>query len=388
MKARAPVLAFLLLAGGCDSPNFVIPDVPGTSPGVGGTSGGTGGGAGAPGGDGGLAGAAGEAPGASGGGETTGDGAYDTGTEDCTNGVDDDADGAADCEDEQCQAYFRCLPAVPDGWQGPVALWEGQGTAPSCAQSAYYPTGVGMLPKRLLAEAQASTCPECSCEPPAEDECGMADIEYFSDLDCTSSLAQRSVSGTCSTVTVDHIDANRPLSARFDPPGSAGQCTPTRAGQVVSPPVDLAIARACGGPLLLGGGCGQNWLCLPRPREPFEPLLCIFAEGDEQCPVGYEERRPQYFLMASDTRSCSPCRCRAPTCGGSARDSAADDSCDAGSVLDPGDCATLQPDDSTGSDTRSVVYDAADRAECEPYPTSPTGAYSLSAPVTYCCVEL
>lgn len=47
--------------------------------------------------------------------------------ENCFNGIDDDANGLADCDDPACNALVACVPAVPSGWQGPVAISGGWG---------------------------------------------------------------------------------------------------------------------------------------------------------------------------------------------------------------------------------------------------------------------
>jgi hypothetical protein len=315
-------------------------------------------------------------------------GPYDTGAEDCLNGVDDDDDGAVDCEDSDCSPFFYCVPSVPEGWEGPVALWEGAGVAPGC--DSYYPVGAATLPSRLLAPAEPNLCPECSCTSPSAALCSSASLEYFADADCGESLGSVEVGEACSAASVSHAAGARPVAARFAPRQDLSvECSAVADGVPVSPPVALEKVRACGQPGLTGLGCQSKQHCLPRPLPPFASSICIHKRGEFDCPAGFPEARPRYYQVASDGRFCRPCLCGAVTCRGSVSDST-DDFCSSTTTnISPGQCVPVAEDDSMGADTRSVSFDAEAGAACSSAgPSRPDGDYTLTSPVSYCCLPL
>jgi hypothetical protein len=384
-----------LLVLGCPSPSFDFAGEPSAaaSTGVGG--------AGTAGADAGIgvagaaanAGAAGEATGGNGvdagaGGFDSGS-RYDTGLEDCSNGLDDDRDGAADCGDANCSPFFRCVPAVPNAWHGPIALWEGEGTAPSCSLSGYFPVGQGFLPSRLLAPAEPSVCPSCSCGDAIGATCASASVTYFAAEDCSEPLAEVSSSATCGPAAVLHQGQARPRAARFAAPEDpAAACEPREEGVSLSPPVALEIARGCGEPVLGGAGCAEGHVCLPRPMPPFGARVCIYRDGERGCPVEFPAAGPLYFRMSSDSRTCRPCRCGVPRCLGRVSDSMLA-ACEAPlTSLLADTCTLIDIDDSAGLDDRSLMFDIAAGAACTPGPSGPTGEYALAQPVSFCCRDL
>lgn len=382
MPAHVRFIAVLsVFALGCQKYNFEFPDPVQATTSVGGTT------SLAAGGSAGESASTGGAGGASSGGSATAAGGsgmdqlYDTGSEDCTNGVDDDADGAVDCEDEKCSPYFACVPAVPAGWQGPVALWEGEGDAPSCNRAGYYPTGQGSLPTRLLEPAEASVCPECTCTPISDAGCNQASVAYYASDDCGGAAVTVAASDTCEPISV----AAPALSARLSAPVAAGACEPVETGPSTSPPVKLAAARSCGEPSLEGLGCSEEALCLARPLMPFLASVCVFSDGDLDCPGAFPDRRETFYRVNSDGRTCRPCRCGVPSCVGDATESADDSSCSDPTRLSPGTCTSVAADD---NETRSVHYDAAAPATCQPGLTGPVGEYALQDPITFCCRAL
>lgn len=372
---------FVFALPGCQKYSFEFPDPAATTTSVGGTAslevGGAAGESASAGGAGGITGGASST--AAGGSAT--DHLYDTGAEDCTNGVDDDADGAADCEDEKCGPYFACVPTVPAGWQGPVALWEGEGDAPSCNAAGYYPVGQGSLPTRLLEPAEESVCPECSCTPVADAGCNGASVAYYASEDCSGAAVTVTASDSCSEVTV----ATAALSARLTAPPATGACVPVETGAGTSPPVALAAARSCGEPALGALGCSDDALCLARPLLPFLSSVCIFREGALDCPTEFPDRRETFFRLNSDGRTCRPCRCGVPTCVGAVSDATDDAGCSNSTRLSPGDCTSLAGDE---DESRFVQYDAGAGATCQPGLTGPVGEYTLEDPITFCCYSL
>src|ERR1700722_14224121 len=74
-----------------------------------------------------------------------------------------------------------CVDAVPSGWSGPVALFDQNGTAPSCPPS--FPTEAYNGMAGLT--APAAVC-GCTCPAATGAECGSAGIEFFQDPGCAT----------------------------------------------------------------------------------------------------------------------------------------------------------------------------------------------------------
>jgi hypothetical protein len=53
-------------------------------------------------------------------------------------------------------------------------------------------------------------------------------------------------------------------------------------------------------------GCGDTEVCIPKV--PMDHELCIYAEGDRDCPAGYDVKRLAHRDV-EDTRGCAPCEC-------------------------------------------------------------------------------
>jgi hypothetical protein len=386
------VVALVLARGlGC-SPDFeftTADEVAGAAGSLGGTL--SGAGAGGEGGAGlGLGAAAGESPtstdvGTGGTGEQPPGVKYDTGDEDCTNGIDDDDDGAADCQDDDCQPYYQCLAPVPEGWQGPIALWEGSETSPSCTQAGYYPVGIGVVGTRAISTPEPSTCPTCTCEPAQGATCTTVEVSYHNAPDCAGDATVVTAGETCSSQTILHDGVNIPVSATFIAPSTEGTCTPVEMGARSTPPVDRMRTRSCGGPSLDGVGCGDSELCLPRPLSPFNAAVCIFIEGDAACPEGYDEPTETYYTTVDDSRACQRCACNGPRCTGVVSDHMGSADCDGASTeIAPGECVSIEEDE-TDPNTRSLAWDVT-VATCTAR-SGPTGTYRESDPLTFCCYQ-
>ncbi|MEJ7732019.1 MAG: hypothetical protein WKG00_22765 [Polyangiaceae bacterium] len=188
----------------------------------------------------------------------------------------------------------------------------------------------------------------------------------------------------------------------------SGACTPLpqASGAIELSPPDLTLGTcaAVGGsattdePLwerrvrLCGGGgptapCGGGGVCAAPPPAPWSQL-CIWREGDQACPAGYDAEEP-LFQGFTDTRGCSACACAAPTgatCAGSvtATNGPAGASCTAfGPTLSEGVC------NQNAATTWGAVkwqITASEPGSCAANGGQPQGGVELLAPLTVCCL--
>ena len=356
-----------------------------------------------------------------GGGGTTGGAGGATGGvggalgENCTNGVDDDGDTQVDCLDAECQAGFTCVPIIPSGWTGPVALYAGAGAPPDCLQSGVYTT-VKQNANSGLNPGSAS-CPTCSCDGSSGVTC-EASIVFMTDGTCAAGNCWGGKAGVleCGTAPFNNITVPSTAACELIPtlisatgagakgvwmgpltsPG--GACTSGQTGTKNIPtPTWNQSVRACGDPPAGGKGCGAG-ACMPRPGTPFDNSLCIYRTGDEVCPSPFGKKTLAHQSF-SDGRDCSACTCDPPNaaCTGSLT-LYTNDTCTANPtpVATPNTCVAIPVDPDpltvfppgTGgappADTRSGKLVAT--GTCPPKGGQVTGTASATGPITFCCL--
>ncbi|MEM6996741.1 MAG: hypothetical protein AAF721_39925 [Myxococcota bacterium] len=98
-------------------------------------------------------------------------------------------------------------------------------------------------------------------------------------------------------ITIDMVD----LSV-------GGECTPTST-ETATPAAWGERTIACGTGDITEG-CEGDALCVPRPGVPYDGALCIYGEGDLECPAEYPDRTLLHQDY-EDTRMCSECGCGA-----------------------------------------------------------------------------
>lgn len=186
--------------------------------------------------------------------------------------------GPPDSGPPTCAPTHTCVPPIPTGWNGPVAVGEGATTAPACPSA--YPT------EQLVAQ-RGPTAPPASCG------CGCF------------------VSGTSCQIQLSSGGTFMPIRSCDSPPvedqcleaAATTSCTTT--GSPSIPPVAwTARARVCGSAVAASACAGGN--CLPR-ADLFGDV-CIVRSGDHPCPAGFPDRTV-YHGSVTDTRACSACSC-------------------------------------------------------------------------------
>lgn len=248
-------------------------------PGAGGTSGASG--TSGAGGDGGTSGSGSSGSGGASGGSTGeadastpgGSGGQGTGAA----GSVDGGDGDGGVSSPECAPTERCVPEIPTGWDGPLAVRSG-GSA-DCPGA--YPVVHAELNSGFEAGSATCSCgcivdgvkcrlesnftgdffdPEGSCDaPPSEDDC----LNLVPDA-------------TCSPQPFEDIRANSWQSTELACRGATS-------------------AEAC-----TGGAC--------YPAVGDFGSVCISSAGDVACPAGFPQRS-LYHQGFTDTRDCSACSC-------------------------------------------------------------------------------
>ena len=221
----------------------------------------------------------------------------------------DAADGGLDSPvfaADACTGATTCAPAPPSGgWTGPLVLWEGTGSAPSCAAFYYAPTFQGGT---ALADSGAAQC-SCSCGAPSGATCGAATVQ-FGTGGCSSSCGSASLPlATCTSVQT--LATGCGAGAQVTISGSTaagGNCQPD-AAVTLPPPAWAAQAVACAPSSTSPAGCGAGQECVPAPQTPFMHF-CVSKAGVNSCVAPFTQQH-LYYAALGDSRGCTAC-----TCGG------------------------------------------------------------------------
>ncbi len=266
---------------------------------------------------------------------------------------------------------YDCEPPPPEGWSGPVALYEGApGTVPACP--AAYPSAAANGEAGISAPPAA--CSACTCGAPAV-TCGATKLDLYGWTSCSSSMQSVMLTaGTCASVSGSHFEQEAPQA-------SAGACAPAGGTPSAGPPVWATAGAVCGA-AAAPVSCADGSLCAPAPAAPFAPRWCIWTAGAASCPAGFPDQH--VWETDDDQRGCTPCTCGAPG---------------------PASCTvttTLYGDDSCGSSVgtlttvgQCVVKSSARSAQATTSPSgtptcsagggNPTGSVVTTPSVTICC---
>ncbi len=312
--------------------------------------------------------------------------------EDCMNGRDDDGDSLPDCADPDCNAGFACMAPVPEGWLGPVALWQGTDVPPFtlCPDNGYQ-QGLGGGWAGIIADP--AQCADCMCSSPLGTSCATFSLSFGNSGTCGGLTAPTTLlANVCQSFRLS-LDAR---SVRWESaPATGGACQSGTDGDSTVPPVRWSrYAAACYNPRP-GGGCVMG-SCLPRPAAPFASATCITQTGDLVCPYPYTQRY-LYYGGLLDNRSCSACSCASPSgaaCSGSVI-LGSDGICSSDRITlsTVGSCSDLGPDptppDLPARQSRSAYYtgNVTNRGTCAPSGGAPVGSAEATNPITYCCTS-
>lgn len=288
---------------------------------------------------------------------------------------------AADATPDAPPATCVCVPAVPTGWSGPVAVWEQSADAAPPMAPACPPT----YPTPAFSGSADPSSPPASCQCTCEGPCTLQ-VSTYTNNNC---------GGT-------HLCATTPVSKSCVPGlGSCAVMTAKITTSVAFTGCDAGVAKSVGpyawgtaagacirtGAAYVQGPCEAGQVCVDTAPPAFTRGLCVYQAGAASCPDSGYPVAYAYYGDAGDSRDCdaSACQCTGPassTCGASnvTLSSAAD--CSGGATLG-GSCGTPFPITSSPYIGASITSSAGSCAQAGT--AVPVGAVTPNAPTTVCC---
>jgi hypothetical protein len=280
----------------------------------------------------------------------------------------------------ECPAPNTCADAAPDGWSGPVVVFRGDIDAPPPPCAVPYP--IPELETFGDPSVPAGDC-DCECTPPNDAFCDGGTVIYnTTSATCDTPSTNFFIEDGCAEFGGEFFSIRY---FEFDGSGVqifGGDCTPA-ATENIPPAEHGSIVVVCGG----GdedGTCDGDQVCVPAPESPFQDRLCVWQDGDVDCPAdtAYTEKE-LYFDTISDDRDCSTCTCGplGGTCDDAAVIMRADAGCAgaAGSIIGDAMCAQA----SIGADSAELT--ATPNPECAPTGGVLEGDVTELGPHTICC---
>ena len=297
---------------------------------------------------------------------------------DATDAVADSPVFAADA----CSGANTCAPVAPSGWQGPLVIWEGTGTPPSCASFYLDVFDGGSSPS-----GSAASC-SCSCGPATGSTCGPATVQ-FGTTGCGGSCgsAVTAASGACVNVQTQVTACGSGASMMTTgSTADGGGCQPD-ASVDAQAPTWANLTVACAPSSQSTTGCNANQVCVPGAGSPFESTFCVLKAGNNTCPSPFTNQH-LYYSGITDTRGCTPCTCGSPSgvdCNSNAHLTTwSNTSCNTGKGGDfsplPLSCGAI------GASHYAMLTTSPTGGTCTPSGGTPTGGVTAANLTTICCL--
>jgi hypothetical protein len=232
-------------------------------------------------------------------------------------------------------------------------------------------------------DVPAGTC-DCDCTPPADAHCDGGTVIYNStSATCDMPTTNFAISDGCAEFNGEFFSIR---FFEFDATGVQvfGSDCDAVAQENIPPATHQSAVLACGG-ASEAGTCATG-VCVPEPAAPFQDRLCIWQDGDVECPAdtGYTAKEV-VFDSLSDDRDCSVCSCGAlgGSCGTPTVTLRADPGCNgtAGVELGDGECGQA------GVAADSAELNAAVDPSCPPQGGMLEGDVTENGPHTICCTR-
>ena len=204
----------------------------------------------------------------------------------------------------ECDAGAQCMARPADGWLGPVARFRGPMgiEPPECA--ADYPQA-GLTLRQGFIDAQPAQC-ECSCDITVSSVCSVVMYPDLTSTSCNDFSVAIMNGAECTTYDIPSGSVYGSMSQVGSP-----QCVSTEDTQV--PGLEWqADVYSCTQEEIQGPCDEDGSICVPAAPDGFEPGLCIFTQGEAECPDGPFSERTVLFSSVDDRRRCSECECGAP----------------------------------------------------------------------------
>ena len=201
-----------------------------------------------------------------------------------------------------------CAPAVPNGWHGPLVLFEASGAGaaqplpdcPSSSTSAF----------EGKSDPAPSTGCACSCAPSGAFICKDPVFDFYTDSTCNThcGAATQIAPTTCSTYDKTSCPG-APYVKIGDAQATGASCAPS-----TTPPDPASwtkTSRLCQPTSTDSSTCPVGQVGAPAATPPYDTSrVCIASLGKLACPPEYPEAHV-YFDATSivDARRCKTCAC-------------------------------------------------------------------------------
>jgi len=270
----------------------------------------------------------------------------------------------------ECGALRQCVTSPPEGWFGPVAIAIGEpGSTTECGEG-YPENGLTLL--RGYNDPGPANC-SCECMLNGANSC----FSYVYDMDasCTNYEVFGQITMACQPFVVNGG------AYFFNSPQGNAVCQGMVTEELPEPEWDAQVTTCKAEDV--GVTCGEDGVCMPLAPEGFEDTLCIYMEGENECPAGdFSEQFIQYSGV-DDTRNCGSCQCgmAAANCQGTLNVFSSDDC--TGAPL--ANCAVNSCTMNVNGGN-SVAIDYGEEGVCPVMtPPEPTGTITTAGAFTYCC---
>lgn len=298
----------------------------------------------------------------------------------CVDGMDNDGNGKTDCADANCASLGFTCDGIPNGWTGPVALFEGSpGQSPGCP--AAFPKVIYTGNSGLT--AADATCNACTCDP-APVTCTPADATFYTDMACSMGAVTIAQSNNCKMINGGAVGAKIPA-----PTATAGACAAKGGGVNGQPaPSWKVLGLACGNDVQDGKGCNGKEVCTPPVPAGFSKI-CVLRAGDQACPGSYPTKH-LYYSGFKDTRSCTACGCGMAGAASCTVQTTAYPTMDCTgniSVAVPNDNSCFAPGGGAMAGSFKVTGTTPNAPACPPNGGAPTGTVTadMATAATVCC---
>jgi hypothetical protein len=278
-----------------------------------------------------------------------------------------------------CGTGLVCVPETPSGWQGPFAVYTGDGAVgtPFC------PTTYAQVLGDYFADLDPGVA-DCGCT------CGAA-----TGVTCSSTAYLCNVSDCLLAIACTNLNADQTLTAGpscvASNPGAkvtvggggvtnAGSCA-AMTNPTIPPPTWGTAAKVCGGATTTTVGCDAGEICAPAGDTQFDKL-CIVQPGEVACTDPFYSVQHVVYEDETDSRSCSGvCGCGAATSTCTGHVDFNHSSCMLNdSTVAVGGCAAVAAVASEASFGQPVGS-----GTCAPTGSAVTGGVTPTGALTLCC---
>ena len=270
----------------------------------------------------------------------------------------------------ECGLAKTCVTSPPEGWFGPVAIALDEPGAPTECGEGYPDNGLTLM--RGYTDPGPASC-SCECMLSGANSC--TSYMYLYDNACSQFQNFLQFTMDCHPFVVNG-------GAYFSSYAQGNAFCMGMVTEDLPEPIWEEQVTTCKAEDV-GASCGDDGVCMPVAPEGFEDTLCIYMEGENECPAGdFSEQFIQYSGV-DDTRNCSSCQCgmAAASCMGTMEVYSSND-CTGEPIAEAGINACAM----NVSGGNSVAIDYGGEGVCPVMtPPEPVGTIATTGAFTYCC---